>query len=103
MTFQEVFISNLRNLRRDRKISQLKFAEMCDSSQGYIAAIEVGKRFPSPVMIERMAAALDIESYYLFQSRVEEAQALTPLQRERLLSRIGDLIDRELASMRWKP
>jgi len=103
MTFQEVFIDNLKNLRKDLKISQLKFAEMCGSSQRYIAAIEVGKRFPSPVMIERMAAALNIESYHLFQSRAEEGQVLTPMQRERLLSKIGDLIDQELASMRQKP
>ena len=69
MTFQEVFIANLKNLRKNRKISQLKLANMCDSTQAYIAEIEVGKKFPSPTMIERIAAALNIESYYLFQSR----------------------------------
>jgi len=98
MTFQEVFVNNLKDLRKDRKISQLKLAEMCESSQRYIAAIEVGKRFPSPIMIERMAVALNIESYHLFQNKAEEDRALAPLQRERLLLKIGNLIDQELAA-----
>jgi len=90
MTFQEVFIANLKNLRKNRKISQLKLANMCDSTQAYIAEIEVGKKFPSPTMIERIAAALNIESYYLFQSRAEDGRALTPLQRQEIADRLHE-------------
>jgi len=90
MTFQAVFITNLKNLRKDRKISQLKLAELCESSQRYIAEIEVGKKFPSPTMIERIAAALNIESYYLFQNRAEDGRALTPLQRQELADKLHE-------------
>jgi len=41
---------------------------MCDSSTGYIGEIECGKRFPSVAMIERIAQALEIESWSLFKN-----------------------------------
>jgi transcriptional regulator with XRE-family HTH domain len=89
MTFQELFIINIKEFRKSHKISQAKLAEMCESSQAYIAEIEVGKKFPSPEMIERIASAFDIESYCLFQntSAVHD-RALTPLQRNEIASAI---------------
>ena len=91
MTFQELFITNLKDFRKSRKISQAKLAEMCASSQAYIAEIEVGKKFPSPDMIERIASVLDIESYCLFQntSKVYD-RVLTPLQRKEIANKIND-------------
>jgi len=90
VTFQEVFIINLKNLRKNHGLSQAKLAELCESSQKYIAEIEVGKKFPSPVMIERIASALNIESYYLFQKRQEDGRALTPLQRQELAAKLHE-------------
>ncbi|MCL2809056.1 MAG: helix-turn-helix domain-containing protein [Treponema sp.] len=91
MTFQELFIANLKDLRKSRKISQEKLADMCDSSQGYIAEIEVGKKFPSPEMIEKIASALEIESYCLFQNNAEaNVRNLTPLQRQEIINKIHE-------------
>jgi len=91
MTFQELFIINLKDFRKTRKISQSKLAELCDSSQAYIAEIEVGKKFPSPDMIERIASALDVESYYLFQNNtITDIRSLTPLQRQELVGKISE-------------
>jgi len=90
MTFQEVFLANLKNFRKVRNISQAKLAELCESSQKYIAEIEVGKKFPSPSMIERIASALNIESYYLFQNKPEDGRALTPLQRQELVDKLHE-------------
>ena len=91
MTFQELFITNLKDFRKSQKISQAKLADLCDSSQAYIAEIEVGKKFPSPDMIERIASALDIESYCLFQdtSKVND-RVLTPVQRKEIANKILD-------------
>jgi transcriptional regulator with XRE-family HTH domain len=89
VTFQELFILNLKDFRKLHKISQAKLAEMCESSQGYIAEIEVGKKFPSPEMIERIASALNIESYCLFQNTpAAHNRALTPLQRNEIANKI---------------
>ncbi|MDR1836741.1 MAG: helix-turn-helix domain-containing protein [Treponema sp.] len=85
MTFQELFIINLKELRKNNKISQAKLANLCGSTQAYIAEIEVGKKFPSPDMIERIASALNIESYCLFQNKVfSDNKLLTPLQRREM-------------------
>ncbi|GMO70434.1 MAG: hypothetical protein Ta2A_19020 [Treponemataceae bacterium] len=73
MTIQDIFIANLKDYRKLRKISQMQLAGKCDSSQTYIAEIEVGKKFPSLDMIEKIANALDIESYYLFKNEPLEA------------------------------
>jgi len=89
MTFQELFITNLKDFRKSKKISQAKLAEMCTSSQAYIAEIEVGKKFPSPDMIERIASALNIESYCLFQNALKvDDRILTPLQRKEIANKI---------------
>ena len=91
MTFQELFIINLKDIRKKRKISQAKLAEMCESSQAYIAEIEVGKKFPSPDMIEKIASALEIESYCLFQNNaLKDIRILTPLQREEIINKLID-------------
>jgi transcriptional regulator with XRE-family HTH domain len=92
MTIQNLFIANLKDYRKLRKISQLKLAEQCNSSQTYIAEIEVGKKFPSPDMIERIASALNIESHYLFKDESVKVGAanrqLTPSQREEMINKI---------------
>ena len=91
MTFQELFITNLKDFRKSRKISQAKLAEICESSQAYIAEIEVGKKFPSPEMIEKIASALEIESYCLFQNNAAmDIRILTPLQRQEIIRKINE-------------
>jgi len=93
MTFQELFIKNLKDYRKIQGISQAKLAEICDSSQAYIAEIEVGKKFPSPDMIERIASALGIESYSLFQNRpIAEGQTLTPSQRQEIAGKVYESV-----------
>jgi transcriptional regulator with XRE-family HTH domain len=92
MTIQELFILNLKDYRKLRQISQLQLAEKCNSSQTYIAEIEVGKKFPSLEMIERIAEALGIESYHLFKNEPIQTGAkkrqLTPLQRQEISDQI---------------
>ena len=93
MTFQELFIINLKEFRRIRGLSQFKLAELCESSQAYIAEIEVGKKFPSPDMIERIASALELESYCLFQNKpAADGQVLTPLQRQEIAGKVFDSV-----------
>ena len=88
MTIQDIFIVNLKAYRKMHHISQTKLAELCDSSTGYIGEIESGKRFPSVSMIERIAAALKIESWLLFMNKpISSAKndlttGLSPTQKE---------------------
>ena len=90
MTIQELFIVNLKAYRKLNKVSQTQLAGLCNSSSGYIGEIEAGKRFPSVNMIERIAAALKIESWQLFKnepisrSDTDISAKLTPSQKNEL-------------------
>jgi transcriptional regulator with XRE-family HTH domain len=64
--FQELFIENLRFLRKKRGISQLKFSEMINISPNYLNAVEDGKNFPSLEVLQQIADTLDVLPYQLF-------------------------------------
>jgi transcriptional regulator with XRE-family HTH domain len=66
MTLKEVFIRNLREFRKKEGLSQMKLAEYCATATSYIGDIEIGRRFPSIDMIERIAGVLRIEPYHFF-------------------------------------
>jgi transcriptional regulator with XRE-family HTH domain len=73
----------------------MQLAELCDSSTGYIGEIESGKRFPSVNMIEQIAKALKIESYFLFKnepispSTANFAIKLVPSQKKDILDKVN--------------
>jgi transcriptional regulator with XRE-family HTH domain len=71
MGLKQVFIRNLRKFRNTRGFSQMKLAELCDTEQNYIGEIEIGRRFPSLKLIEKIGKALNIEPYRFF---IDEAQ-----------------------------
>jgi len=50
----------------------MKLAEYCNTSPTYIGEIEVGKKFPSIDMIEKIAAILRIKPYHFFIDRTEQ-------------------------------
>lgn len=49
----------------------MKLAEYCDTSTSYIGEIEIGRRFPSMELIEKIAGILRIEPYHFFKNRAE--------------------------------
>jgi transcriptional regulator with XRE-family HTH domain len=69
--FQELFIKNLRFYRKKRKLSQLKFSELVNISPNYLNAVENGKNFPSPEVIQNMVQKLDILPFQLFLEKQE--------------------------------
>ncbi|MCL2802245.1 MAG: helix-turn-helix domain-containing protein [Treponema sp.] len=77
MKLKDVFIQNLRKSRKSRKMSQMILAEMCNTSTSYIGQIEIGNRFPSLELIEKIALALEIEPYLLF---MEETDSKAPTE-----------------------
>ena len=67
MSLQENFINNLRQIRKNKKMTQEKLAELCQTETSYIGQIEIGKRFPSINLIEKIAVALNVPAYVLFK------------------------------------
>ena len=66
MDIIKVFGQNLRKYRNQLGLSQEKFAEMCGLHRTYISDIECFRRSISLENIQRIADALNIDTYKLF-------------------------------------
>jgi transcriptional regulator with XRE-family HTH domain len=66
MDLKQIFIANLRKFRNKKGISQMKLAEFCNTATNYIGEIEIGRRFPSLPLIEKIGRALEVEPYRFF-------------------------------------
>ena len=52
---------HLKSTREQKNISQMRLAELCDSSDRYIRALELGKRGnPSAVLVWHLSHALEV-------------------------------------------
>jgi transcriptional regulator with XRE-family HTH domain len=75
----------MKEQRRILGITQAELAERVNTSANYIALIETEKRFPKPEMLERIAAALEIEPTSLFATEIcplAEAETLAKVQKQ---------------------
>jgi transcriptional regulator with XRE-family HTH domain len=63
---RDVLAKNMKAYRNALGFSQAKLAEKVDTSTHYIGMIETKNNFPSPEMLERIAAALGIDTVDLF-------------------------------------
>jgi len=61
-----ILAENMKKYRKILGISQEKLAEKMNTAPNYIAMIEVGKKFPSAGMLERIALALNVDTPELF-------------------------------------
>lgn len=66
MDILNVFGTNLRKYRNKLGISQEKFAEMCGLHRTYISDIERFRRSIALENVQKIADALNIETYKLF-------------------------------------
>ena len=77
---QQILSSNMKQARKRFKLSQTGLAEKAGTAPNYISQIECGQRFPSPQMIERIALALNLESYELFCPKMTDQISLHDVQ-----------------------
>jgi len=61
----------LKEFRKKEGLSQMKLAEYCNTATSYIGDIEIGRRFPSIDMIEKIADVLRIEPYHFFKNKTD--------------------------------
>ena len=103
----KIFVLNMKKYRKIRRISQMKLAEMLDTSTSYIGEIEINSRVPSLAMVERMAKALNIEPFRFFvddneligEEKLEASnylECLTTKERQDLSKRIKESIIKEV-------
>ena len=80
MKLKHIFIKNLKEFRKKEGLSQMKLAEYCNIAHSYIGEIEVGRKFPSIDVIERIAEILRIKPYHLFIDRTERNQSIEEIE-----------------------
>lgn len=72
MDILKVFGTNLRRYREEKNISQEKFAEMAGLHRTYISDIERFQRSISLSNVQKIADALEVETYKLFKEDDEK-------------------------------
>jgi len=87
----------------------MTLAELCGTSTSYIGQIEIGNRFPSLELIEKIASALQIRPHLLFFIESDEDALGQPLQnqieimtesvKDDLIQRLNDAIRRIVKRM----
>jgi transcriptional regulator with XRE-family HTH domain len=86
---------NMKEQRRIQGISQAALAERVNTSTHYIAMIELERKTPSLPMVERIAAALGVDSPELFSMRAIPSESLKTLHKsvlEGINSAVGNTI-----------
>jgi transcriptional regulator with XRE-family HTH domain len=77
----------MKERRRVLGITQANLAEKVGTSTHYIGQIELGNKFPTPEMLERIACALEIDSPQIFSMSSFPAEVVRQFQ-EGFLSNI---------------
>jgi len=65
VSIKDILAENIKGKRREKGLTQEKLAEKAGMSLQYLAMLELARKFPSGEMLERLANALDIETYEL--------------------------------------
>jgi len=82
--------ANLKVFRQRWGYSQADLAEKGGVSVSYVGEIEVGVKWPSAEILERLAKALHIQAYQLFLSVDDSRSYQDWLERRDLVGEIGE-------------
>jgi transcriptional regulator with XRE-family HTH domain len=93
---RDLLAYNIKERRRILGITQEKLAEKISTSTHYIGQIEQKNKFPSPEMLERIAAALEIDSPQLFSMTSFSSKAIQQFK-EGVLSDLETAISQAIA------
>jgi len=96
MSLQQIFIANLKRIRKERGLSQMTLSAKCDTTSNYIGQIEMGRRIPSFEKIDKIAAALEVPSYELFIYETAEKNAVKKPKSREYLQKIPKNIKKEI-------
>jgi len=80
-SLKKLLAFNMKEQRRILGISQAALAERINTSTHYIAMIELERKTPSLIMLERIALALELDPPELFSMRKVPAVSLRKIQK----------------------
>jgi transcriptional regulator with XRE-family HTH domain len=103
---RDILAKNMKAYRNALGLSQAKLAEKVDTSTHYIGMIETRNNFPSPEMLERIAAALGIDTLDLFSAEKnlpETIKTCRKLALKDIKGLVGRFIDEKLKDLEKEP
>ena len=99
---RDLLAKNMKSYRLAQGFIQAYLAEKVETSTHYIGMIENKNKFPSPEMIERIAAALGIDTTDLFISEKKMPEAIKTYRKatiKDIKSLLGRFLDDKLADL----
>jgi transcriptional regulator with XRE-family HTH domain len=103
---RDVLAANMKAYRNALGLSQARLAEKVDTSTHYIGMIETKNKFPSPEMLERIAAALEIDTMDLFSTETNLPEKMKTYRKAALKDVkgfLGQIIDEQLKDLDKEP
>ncbi len=70
-SISECFARNLRQLRKDRGLTQEALAQACDLSLVFLQNLEAGRRWVSPATVAALATSLKVAECDFFKAKEE--------------------------------
>jgi transcriptional regulator with XRE-family HTH domain len=67
---RQILSKNIKLLRSQRSLSQIELAEKADISIPFLSNIERSNKWPYPDTLVKLAKALDVEVFMLFQEKM---------------------------------
>lgn len=89
-------VFNVKRRRAQLAISQMELAERAGISSGYVGEIEMGRKFPTPDVLERLAEALEVRPFRLLMSPEDVADSAGADALYDAAGKIRERLDREL-------
>jgi len=99
---RDVLAKNMKAYRNALGLSQAKLAEKVGTSTHYIGMIETKNNFPSPEMLERIAAALGVDTIDLFSTGKKKPEAIKSYRKATIVdvkSLVGRFLDERLKDL----
>jgi transcriptional regulator with XRE-family HTH domain len=103
---RDIFVRNLKKTRKKCGLSQEKLAEKADVSTHHIAMIELSRNFPTIDLVERLAAALNVDVYELFMDP-DSSGGIGEINHQSFMDDMRRMVDNAVenafARRGWKP
>ena len=95
---EKTVIDNIRRIRQEKDISQLRLSIFCGTSASYIGLMETYKNIPKLSTIERIAEALNVPVLDLFQENSETKEEAKKEKNENKKDKLRNHLKSEIIS-----
>lgn len=90
MNFKKLFGLRLRELRKNKKLSQAELAEQVCVDPKHISFLETGRNFPSTALLERLAVVLEVEIQEMFNFSHNKDRKMILCEIQMLINELDD-------------